>query len=88
MNSVVELKQEALRIAHRLRLGHEVQAQLDVVALAERLLGFASAERAADLASWADWIGRVMACQEAQDWLGLADYLEYELLELFDRELP
>ena len=85
MTQVAELKREALRIAHQLRLGQEVQAQLDMVALAERLLGFASGERGGEVAAWVDWIGRATACQETQDWLGLADYLEYELLELFDR---
>ena len=39
------------------------------------------------MAAWVDWIGRAMACQEAQDWLGLADYLEYELQELFGRSV-
>ncbi|MGL4207643.1 MAG: hypothetical protein ACRCRW_16195 [Aeromonadaceae bacterium] len=26
----------------------------------------------------------ILACQERHDWLGLADYLEYELVELLD----
>ncbi len=30
---------------------------------------------------WAHLLGLLLACQEAQDWLGLADYLEYELVE-------
>ena len=85
MTQVAELKREALRIAHLLRLGQEVQAQLDMVFLAERLQGFAAGARAGEMAAWVDWIGRTMACQEAQDWLGLADYLEYELQELFVR---
>ena len=85
MTQVAELKREALRIAHQLRLGQEVQAQLDMVFLAERLQGFAAGARAGEMAAWVDWIGRTMACQEAQDWLGLADYLEYELQELFVR---
>lgn len=85
MTQVAELQREALRIAHQLRLGQDVQAQLDMVALAERLLGYASGARDVDIVAWVDWIGRATACQEAQDWLGLADYLEYELQELFGR---
>lgn len=81
---VAELKKEASRIACLFRVGQEVIAQQDVVVLAERLMGFASTERPNQLTVWVEWIGRVMSCQEAQDWLGLADYLDYELVELLE----
>lgn len=81
---VAELKKEASRIACLFRVGQEVIAQQDVVVLAERLMGFASTERVGQMAVWAEWIGWVMACQESQDWLGLADYLDYELAELLE----
>ena len=85
MTESVELKREALRIAHQLRLGQDVQAQLDMVVLAERLAGFADGEQGEGMAAWVGWINQATACQETQDWLGLADYLEYELLDLLDR---
>lgn len=86
MSSVVaELKEEATRIARLFRIGQDVVAQQDVVVLAERLMGFASTERTVEMALWAEWIGWLMSCQEAQDWLGLADYLDYELVELLER---
>ena len=28
-------------------------------------------------------LSAMLACQERQDWIGLADYLEYELQQLF-----
>lgn len=30
---------------------------------------------------WNELLQRMLSCQEAQDWLGLADYIEYELVD-------
>jgi hypothetical protein len=84
-SAVAELKEEAGRIACLFRIGQEVVAQQDAVVLAERLMGFASVERVAQMPAWVEWIGWVMSCQQSQDWLGLADYLDYELVDLLER---
>jgi hypothetical protein len=31
---------------------------------------------------WVLLLGRLLECQETQNWLALADYLEYELVQL------
>ena len=33
-------------------------------------------------------LGRMLECQEAQNWLALADYLEYELVQLMTDSCP
>ncbi|MFW9081035.1 hypothetical protein ACOI9X_17435 [Pseudomonas sp. P2757] len=66
------------------RLGRDVEAALtmvDVFDEAQRFFSLASEEVQQ---SWAQVLTHILACQERQDWLGLADFVEYELIELLD----
>lgn len=66
------------------RLGRDVEAALNMVDLfdeAQRL--FARAPWDVQQA-WALMLRQMLACQERQDWLGLADFMEYELIELLE----
>ncbi|WP_085717016.1 hypothetical protein [Pseudomonas sp. B28(2017)] len=66
------------------RLGRDVEAALNMVDLfdeTQRL--FALAPRDVQQA-WALMLRQMLACQERQDWLGLADFMEYELIELLE----
>jgi len=66
------------------RLGRDVEAALimvDVFDEAQRLLS--SAHPDIQL-SWVNVLTHMVACQERQDWLGLADFIEYELIELLE----
>jgi hypothetical protein len=67
------------------RLGRDVEAALNMVDLfdeAQRL--FLLAPRDVQQA-WAAMLSQMLACQERQDWLGLADFMEYELIELIEK---
>ncbi|MDR9862199.1 MULTISPECIES: hypothetical protein [Pseudomonas] len=73
---------ECRQCARLFRLGRDVEAALimvDVFEGAQHLLQGAPADVQT---LWAQILTQMLDCQERQDWLGLADYMEYELLEL------
>ncbi|WP_242209438.1 MULTISPECIES: hypothetical protein [unclassified Pseudomonas] len=73
---------ECRQCAGLFRLGRDVEAALimvDVFEGAQQLLLSAPVD-AQQL--WAQVLTQMLDCQERQDWLGLADYMEYELVEL------
>ncbi|EKE75436.1 hypothetical protein [Gallaecimonas xiamenensis] len=75
-------RQQAIALAHRFRLGLNTEAALDMVELLGALAGdFAPAEPQQQQTLNAI-MTLILQCQERQDWLGLADYLEYELVQL------
>ncbi|SDS62402.1 hypothetical protein [Pseudomonas granadensis] len=66
------------------RLGRDVEAALgmvDVFENAQQCLASASVETQQQ---WAQVLTQMFECQERQDWLALADYMEYELVELLE----
>ncbi len=70
------------RCAGLFRLGRDVEAALTMVDLfdeAQQLL--ATVPQDVQL-HWAQLLTQMLACQERQDWLGLADFMEYELIDL------
>jgi hypothetical protein len=78
---------EAQHCATLFRLGHDVEAGLAMTELVGAVHpAFDSASQQAQQ-QWAFVLGRMFACQEAQNWLALADYLEYELVELLSDNL-
>jgi len=73
---------ECRQCAGLFRLGRDVEAALtmvDVFDEAQRLLSTAPREVQQQ---WAQVLTHMLACQERQDWLGLADFMEYELVDL------
>jgi hypothetical protein len=75
---------ECRQCAGLFRLGRDVEAALvmvDVFDEAQRLL--ASAPQDVQL-TWAQVLTQMLASQERQDWLGLADFMEYELIDLLE----
>lgn len=76
--------EEYRQCAGLFRLGRDVEAALSMVDLfdeAQRL--FLQAPQDVQQA-WASLLRQMLACQERQDWLGLADFMEYELIELLE----
>nr|WP_218627816.1 hypothetical protein [Pseudomonas sp. dw_612] len=66
------------------RLGRDVEAALNMVDVfdeAQRLL--LTAPQDVQL-KWTQVLIQMLACQERQDWLGLADFMEYELVDLLE----
>ncbi|WP_460090183.1 hypothetical protein [Pseudomonas sp. S2_E02] len=75
---------ECRQSAGLFRLGRDVEAALgmvDVFEDAQQLLLSGSADVQQ---MWVQVLAQMLECQERQDWLGLADYMEYELIELLE----
>jgi hypothetical protein len=75
---------ECRQCAGLFRLGRDVEAALTMVDLfdeAQRLLLAAPQDMQL---KWTQVLTQMLACQERQDWLGLADFMEYELVDLLD----
>lgn len=72
----------SIECADRFRLGRSVEAGLDMLEV------FAAADSVFELGpsavqqQWAQLLMSMLACQQSQDWLGLADFMQYELVEL------
>ncbi|MFF7708611.1 hypothetical protein [Pseudomonas sp. NPDC007930] len=73
---------EAGQCALLFRLGREVEGALRMVALFEQLLPTVQAQAPALLPPLTEQLSDIFSRQQAQDWLGLADSLQYELAEL------
>ncbi|BFT64947.1 hypothetical protein [Pseudomonas moorei] len=84
MNARLKCLNECRQCAQMFRLGRDVEAALtmvDVIDEAQALVLTASQDVQQ---AWTCVLTQMLACQERQDWLGLADFLEYELLELLE----
>jgi hypothetical protein len=84
MRALSQCQDQCRQCAALFRLGRDVEAALtmvDVFEQAQLCLASASEKVQQD---WAQVLTQMLDCQERQDWLGLADYLEYELVELLE----
>jgi hypothetical protein len=84
MSALLKCVSECRQCAGLFRLGRDVEAALTMVDVfdgAQQLLLSTSADVQQ---SWALVLTQMLACQERQDWLGLADFMEYELVELLE----
>ncbi|MDR7285442.1 hypothetical protein J2X84_004291 [Pseudomonas corrugata] len=66
------------------RLGRDVEAALNMVDIFEKSQALFSQTPQAIQQQWAQLLMSMFAAQEAQDWLGLADSMEYELIDLLE----
>lgn len=85
MTTIEQCVDECRQCAGLFRLGRDVEAALDMVEVfegAEQLLMSAPATVQQD---WALILTQMLDCQERQDWLGLADWMEYELIEVLQK---
>jgi hypothetical protein len=84
MSSPAHCVDECRRCAGLFRLGRDIEAALlmvDVFEQAQRLLALATPDVQRQ---WAQLLVDMLACQERQDWLGLADFVEFELTGLLE----
>lgn len=75
---------ECRRCAGLFRLGRDVEAALDMVDVFEGAQHFLVSASPDIQHSWAQVLTQMLDCQERQDWLGLADFMEYELIGLLE----
>lgn len=75
----------ANQTASKLRLGKNVEASLELVDLLDDVVSqlIGSAPELQQQIKYV--ISQILQCQERQDWLGLADYLQYELVHLLNQ---
>jgi hypothetical protein len=78
---------EAQRCATLFRLGRDVEAGLAMTELVGAIHPTFDSQAQDVQQQWTFVLGQMLACQEAQNWLALADYLEYELVELLTDSL-
>ncbi|WP_336342413.1 hypothetical protein [Pseudomonas atacamensis] len=84
MRALSQCQDQCRQCAALFRLGRDVEAALtmvDVFEQAQLCLASASEKVQQD---WAQVLTQMLDCQERQDWLGVADYMEYELVELLE----
>ncbi|KAF0863592.1 hypothetical protein [Pseudomonas sp. LD120] len=81
MSRLESLIARAREVADLFRLGRDVEAAVNMIELFGPVQGLVDAAPLAVQQDWAGLLSLMLKCQEAQDWLGLADYLEYELVE-------
>ncbi|WP_247257699.1 hypothetical protein [Pseudomonas moorei] len=70
--------------AELFRLGRDVEAALTMVDVIDEAQALVLTASQNVQQAWISVLTQMLACQERQDWLGLADFLEYELLELLE----
>lgn len=74
--------EEARDCAKLFRLGRDIEGALKMVELIDRSLALMDGVSAERQAEWGRVLSAILACQERQDWLGVADWLEVEFLEV------
>ncbi|MGE6385876.1 hypothetical protein ACQKEN_09440 [Pseudomonas sp. NPDC078416] len=74
--------EEARECAKLFRLGRDIEGALKMVELIDRSLPLMDGVSAQSQAEWGRVLSAILACQERQDWLGLADWLEVEFVEV------
>ena len=77
----------AQQCAAKFRLGHDVEAGLIMIDLAGELQPCFDRASLEARQQWLHVLGLMLQCQEVQNWLALADYLEYELVQLISDSL-
>lgn len=78
-------QQAAHQCAGLFRLGRDVEAAVEMVSLFEAVMPLFERAPQALQAQSATLLAQILAAQQRQDWLCVADNLEYELLELIER---
>ncbi|KAB0506561.1 hypothetical protein [Pseudomonas moorei] len=84
MNARLKCLSGCRQCAQLFRLGRDVEAALTMVDVIDEAQAMVLSASQDVQQSWTCVLTKMLACQERQDWLGLADFLEYELLELLE----
>jgi hypothetical protein len=79
MKSSDQIISDALHCARLFRLGRDVEGALVMVDLIDAAMPLAPADQQAE---WTRVLGAILQCQERQDWIGVADWLEVEFVAL------
>ncbi|HEY9043272.1 MAG TPA: hypothetical protein VIN66_13910 [Rheinheimera sp.] len=80
--SIAQYQCQATELALQFRSDSHTQAALDLATMVAQLVQTFSTQPAQYAAELQNILQAVLNCQAQRDWLGLADYLEYELQDL------
>lgn len=81
MNQLEPVFSRVREVADLFRLGRDVEAVGVMVELFDPIQSLVDGAALPVQQDWAKLLTLMLACQEGQNWLGLADYLECELLD-------
>ncbi|WP_392886429.1 hypothetical protein ACF6ZU_20425 [Pseudomonas migulae] len=84
MNGFAQCISDCRQCALLFRLGRDVEAALNMVDVFEQSQALISQMPQTIQQQWAQLLMSMLAAQEAQNWLGLADSMEYELVDLLE----
>ncbi|MHB2246858.1 hypothetical protein [Pseudomonas fitomaticsae] len=84
MSALQRWVDECHQCAGLFRLGRDVEAALTMVEVFEGAQQRLLSAGAQTQQVWAQLLTQMLECQERQDWLGLADFMEYELIQLLE----
>jgi len=82
MTAYIRIIEDATACAHLFRLGRDIEAALNMVDLVDRAMPLVPTRPVEEQAMWTQVLTAMLECQERQDWLGVADWLEYEMVGL------
>jgi hypothetical protein len=78
LSSLVTASRQGARL---FRLGRDIEAALEMVELFESAMPMLAERPFAEREYGTQLLERMLECQQRQDWLALADYMEYEWVE-------
>ena len=76
------LRLRSQQAAEQFRMCHDIEAGLALVEIVETMAALCVHLTAQEQQLFAQLLKAILACQERQDWLGLADYLAWEWADL------
>ena len=77
-NPYAVLRELSQQTAAQFQLCHDIEGVLALVGLVEAMVALSARFTPAEQVELARLVKAILACQERQDWLGLADYLAWE----------
>jgi hypothetical protein len=82
MSEVERCIDQCCACAGLFRLGRSVEAALDMLDVFEAAASHLDGRSQLVAQEWLRLLTLMLNCQQSRDWLGLADYMEYELAAL------
>ena len=79
MTDINSIKKEAIAVASALRQGKNIEVSEQIINLTQQIAAISSSLKQAQLTDLQTLLIEILAAQERQDWLAMADYLEYEI---------
>lgn len=82
MTDITLIVDHARHCAGLFRLGRDIEAALEMVELIDAAMPLVASSATDTQAEWAEVLNAMLQCQERQDWLGVADWLQVEFVQL------